>query len=215
MDALILAMVAMLLGSADLYLVRAIWHRGGGRADRLVVLAAVTALVVNSAVVVAAGIIAGQRMGVGVLMLFQTFALVGAAAALVWRDLAPASLDRRWPAGGPVAQPQPPGGRRFRTELGWFAARQFGDRNQFLLFGIAALTGGGAWAFVGAMAGLAATLVPLAWWHGAGASGGRGPGVPLGEQRAWWLVRWGAALVLLAFAANRLILAFGVDARWS
>lgn len=144
------------------------------------------AFLLLAAISAAGASLASDMLGLGVLNLFAAMALGSAAAALMWTQRAPVNPDNL--AAGPLPL-------LFVRLL----LMQLGDRNQFLIFALGALSGAALWGVVGAMAGLAvATLPVLAFGHAvlAGNCGRFG--------------RWTAAGLLILWAALYLRRAFGV-----
>src|SRR3546814_14943330 len=94
MDAIMVTLVAVLLANADgrsgCFLARLL----GARDDRRVVVAvALGSFVANGLVAAALGSIANRMIGQGIVALLVGFALVTAAAALLWRGRLPLADD--------------------------------------------------------------------------------------------------------------------------
>jgi Ca2+/H+ antiporter, TMEM165/GDT1 family len=183
MDAMMTVLAAVLLANAD--------GRAGAllaaRRDRkALVLCFLAAFLVLAAVSAAGAVLASNMLGLGVLNLFAALALGSAAAALLWTRRAP--LDAEGLAGLPVPM-------LFARLL----LIQLGDRNQFLIFALGALSGAALWGAAGALVGLLIAISPVL---------ALGPAL-LGRKGAK-AARWAAAGMLILWAALHLRRAFGV-----
>lgn len=180
-------LAAVLLANADGQTARTIStllaaRRDGGRMLALYF----AAFAVLAAVSATGAMLAARSLGVGVLSLMAAMALASAAAALV----IPRRSDMEFKAatdGSPT--------RMFVR----FLLYQLGDRNQFLIFGLGALSGAALWGIAGGAAGLLVAMLPVAAF---------GPAL-LDGKRARHL-RWLAAAVLMIWALVYLRRAFGV-----
>jgi putative Ca2+/H+ antiporter (TMEM165/GDT1 family) len=76
---------------------------------------------------------------------------------------------------------------------------QLGDRNQFLIFALGALSGAALWGVAGGMVGLLLAMLPVL---------ALGPAVPTGQGVRY--TRWAAAGLLILWATLHLRRAFGV-----
>lgn len=184
-----IALVAVLLANAD--------GRSGAflsqlltlRADRRRVTAiAFAAFAANATVAGLFGSLLNRMIGQGVIALLIAFALVTAAAALLW----PGRLGAD--AAG-LAETRPP----------LLAARltldQLGDRSHFLIAALAATSGAAPWAAAGGMVGWVLAMLPwLAF------------GPDLSTRRWARRARWIAALILILWAARAAMGAFGLIA---
>lgn len=182
-----LALVAVLLANADgrtgtllarLFAVR--------RDARNIAGAALGSFVVNALVAATAGALANRIIGQGIVALLVAFALLTAAAALVWRGrLGPdaASLTDTPPA-------------RLWMRL---ALSQLGDRSHFLIGALAATSGAGAWAAAGGLIGWLLALLPwLAFGPGLAAH-------PLAR-----IIRMVSAGILMLWGIRTAMTAFGL-----
>lgn len=187
MDAIMPVLAAILLANSDgryaRLLAALVDARPNRRAAVVTFFAAFTLLAAFSAV---GAMVAGQMLGLGVLNLFAAMALASATAALLWTrraDTDPAALTSATPA-------------MLFVRLLLF---QLGDRNQFLIFALGALSGAALWGILGGAAGLLVAMLPVLGW---------GPELLEGRKARW--LRYGAAAVLLLWALMRLRLAFGI-----
>src|SRR3546814_19416948 len=103
MDAIMVTLVAVLLANADgrsgCFLARLL----GARDDRRVVVAvALGSFVANGLVAAALGSIANRMIGQGIVALLVGFALVTAAAALLWRGRLTLAADQAVAAPAPT-----------------------------------------------------------------------------------------------------------------
>lgn len=187
MDAVMSVLAAVLLANADgragALLAGLMAARSNGQATVWGFFAAFLLLAVISAL----GAVAADRLlGLGVLNLFGAMALASAAAALLWTRRAP--IDA-----GPLAHMPLP------LLVVRFVLIQLGDRNQFLIFALGALSGAALWGIAGGLIGLLLALLPVL---------ALGPAL-LERGGAKW-GRWAAAAALLLWAAMLLRRAFGV-----
>lgn len=182
-----LALVAVALANAD--------GRAGSflstllslRDDRRTVVGiAFASFIANALVAAIAGSVANRMIGQGVVALLVAFAMLSAAAALLWRgrlglaaesvaDASPAALAAR------------------------LLANQLGDRSHFLIGALAATSGAGAWAVAGGLVGWILALLPFLAF-----------GAALAEQRAALALRWGAAAILMLWGVRTAMGAFGL-----
>jgi putative Ca2+/H+ antiporter (TMEM165/GDT1 family) len=189
MDAIMIALVAVLLANTDgrsgSFLSRLIATRDDGR---VVVVAAAASFIVNALVAAVGGSLLHRMVGQGVVALFVAFALATAAVALLWRG-------RLMPDDGAIAS-EPPARLGVRLLL-----LQFGDRSHFLIAALAATSGAGLWAAAGGFVGwLLATLPFLAF----------GPALAATELVRY--VRLLSAALLAIWAVATTLRAFGLIA---
>ena len=180
-------LAAVLLANADGRSAQLLHTLIAGRPDQRRVVAIFFACFVLLAVVSVGGaLIAAYTLGLGVLNLFAAMALGSAAGALLWTGRPPHDATALADA----------------SSLG-LAGRlgliQLGDRNQFLIFALGPLSGAVPWAMAGGLIGLLLAMLPVL-----------ALGPALLERRGAKWVRWGAAAVLLLWAATLLRRAFGV-----
>jgi putative Ca2+/H+ antiporter (TMEM165/GDT1 family) len=186
MDAIMLALVAVLLANADGRSGIALSRLLGARSDRRVAVAiAFGAFIVNAFVAAVAGAIANRMIGQGIAALLVALAMLSAAVALLWR-MKPASG-----AGTDDASPVMLAGRML--------ANQFGDRSHFLIGALAATSGAGQWAAVGGLVGWTLAMLPFLAF---------GPG--LAGRRAARNLRWAAAAILTLWGLRTALGAFGL-----
>jgi Ca2+/H+ antiporter, TMEM165/GDT1 family len=180
-------LAALLLANADgragALLARLLAVRADRQAAMLAYFAAFLLLAVMS---VTGALAAAYTLGMGVLNLFGAMALGSAAAALLW--------TRRAADEVPALAALPVPLLFFRLLL-----IQLGDRNQFLIFGLGALSGAAPWAVAGGMIGLLVAMLPVLVL---------GPEVR--ARKGAGALRWAAAAVLILWAAMLLRRAFGV-----
>lgn len=181
------AMVAVLLANADGRSGRLLALLLAARPDtRRVLILFFGSFVLNASVSAIGGTIADRLMGQGVLTLFVAFALLMAAAALLWRGrgmITAASVVDAGPA------------RLAATLL----ASQFGDRSQFLIAALSATAGAGLWAAAGGFVGWAIALMPFMAF-----------GPALADQRAALWLRWACAAALGFWGLRSAMTAFGM-----
>jgi len=187
MDAIMLALVAVLLANADgrsgIWLSRLL----SARADRRVVVGiAFGAFVLNAVIAATAGAIANRMIGQGVAALLVAMAMLSAAAALMWQGR-PSLFDDKALAATPMML------------AGRMLAAQFGDRSHFLIGALAATSGAGLWAAAGGMIGWVLAMLPFLAF---------GPG--LAGQRAAHVVRWTSAAILIIWGIRTAMGAFGL-----
>lgn len=187
MDAIMPVLAAILLANADGRSARLLAALVDGRSDRretvLIFFAAFGLLAIVSGV---GALLAGRMLGLGVLNLVAAIALASATAGLLWQGRA--SVD---PA------PLLAAGRS--SLFARLLAIQLGDRNQFLIFGLGALSGAALWGIAGGAAGLLVAMLPVLGW---------GPSL-LEDRKARWL-RLAAAALLAIWAVSHARTAFGV-----
>jgi putative Ca2+/H+ antiporter (TMEM165/GDT1 family) len=187
MDAIMAVLAATLLANADGRYARLLAELLEARSDRRATVISFFGAFTLLALVSAIGaVVAEAQLGLGVLNLFAAFALVSGAGALLWTRRS--TID----TAAMVAAPK----------FGLFIlllAFQLGDRNQFLIFALGATSGAALWGIAGGAAGLLVAMLPVLGW-----------GPALLERRWAARLRWGAALVLILWAAVRARAAFGV-----
>jgi len=186
MDAIMLALVAVLLANADGRSGIALSRLVNARSDRrATVVIAFGAFIVNAIVAAIAGSIANGLIGQGVAALFAALAMLSAAAALLWRmALLP-------DAGADDAPPTLLAGRML--------AAQFGDRSHFLIGALAATSGAGQWAAAGGLVGWTLAMLPFLAF-----------GPELAEKRAARVLRWASAAILVLWGLRTGLGAFGL-----
>ncbi|MFZ5727395.1 MAG: hypothetical protein ACOY4C_13360 [Pseudomonadota bacterium] len=186
MDAIMFALVAVLLANADGRSGIALGQLLAARSDRRVTVGfAFSAFLINAIVAALAGSIANRMIGPGVAALFVALALLSAAVALVWRTTGESA--------GRLAEAS-------ATELAMLMlARQFGDRSHFLIAALAATSGAGQWAAAGGLVGWTLSMLPVLAF-----------GPALAEQRAARLLRSAAAAVLALWGIRTALGAFGL-----
>lgn len=189
MDAIMVALVAVLLANADgrngSFLFRLVSSRDDGR---VVIGAASASFIVNALVAAVGGSLLNRMVGQGVIALFVAFALATAAVALLWRG-------RLMPDDDAIAGELP---ARLGVRL---LLLQFGDRSHFLIAALAATSGAGLWAAAGGFVGwLLATLPFLAF----------GPALAATGMARY--VRLFSAALLAIWAATTMLRAFGLIA---
>lgn len=182
-----LALVAVLLANADgrsgIILSRLV----STRADRRVtVVIAFSAFILNALVAAVAGAIANRMIGQGVAALLVALAMLSAAAALMWRVRAVPGDTGAEPVSAPIL-------------AGRLLAAQFGDRSHFLIGALAATSGAGQWAAAGGLVGWTLAMLPFLAF-----------GPALAERRAAQVVRWGSAIILVAWGLRTGLGAFGL-----
>ena len=181
-----LALVAVLLANADgrsgIYLSRLL----SVRADRRVtVVIAFGAFIINAGIAAVAGSIANGLIGQGIAALLAAFAMLSAAAAVLWR------VKLLSDAGADDAPPVMLAGRML--------AAQFGDRSHFLIGALAATSGAGQWAAAGGLVGWTLAMLPFLAF-----------GSTLAERRAARVVRWASAVILALWGIRMALGAFGL-----
>jgi putative Ca2+/H+ antiporter (TMEM165/GDT1 family) len=187
MDAIMLALVAVLLANADgrsgIILSRLL----SARPDRRIVVAvAFGAFLLNAMVAATAGAVANRMIGQGVAALLVAFAMLSAAAALLWRGRGMPFDDKAL-----TATPTMLAGR--------LLIAQFGDRSHFLIGALAATSGAGQWAAAGALVGWTLAMLPFLAF-----------GPALADRRAAHGVRWASAAILAIWGVVTAMGAFGL-----
>lgn len=187
MDAIMLALVAVLLANADgrsgIFLSRLLT----ARADRRVVVGiAFGAFILNASIAATAGAIANRMIGQGVAALLVAFAMLSAAAALMWHGRPSLFDDKALAATPPML-------------AGRLLIAQFGDRSHFLVGALAATSGAGQWAAAGGLVGWTLAMLPFVAF-----------GPDLGARRAAHIMRWGSAAVLAIWGIRTAMRAFGL-----
>lgn len=186
MDAIMFALVAVLLANADGRSGIALSRLVATRPDRRVTVAiAFGAFIVNALVAAAAGAIANRMIGQGVAALLVALAMLMAAGALLWR-LKPLS--------DAAAEQAPPAALAARM-----LADQFGDRSHFLIGALAATSGAGQWAAAGGFVGWVLAMLPFLAF-----------GPALAGRRAARNLRWLAAAILTVWGVRTGLGAFGL-----
>ncbi|MGQ3102295.1 MAG: hypothetical protein ACT6Q5_14980 [Sphingopyxis solisilvae] len=187
MDAIMLALVAVLLANADGRSGIFLSHLVGARPDRrLVVAIFYTSFIVHASVAAVAGAVANRMIGQGVAALLVAFAMLSAAAGLLWRGRAAVAADM-----AVTASPAALAGRMLLV--------QFGDRSHFLIGALAATSGAGQWAAAGGVVGWTLAMLPFLAF-----------GPALAGQRAACVIVWAAAAILLLWGARTALGAFGL-----
>lgn len=187
MDAIMAVLAATLLANADGHYAQLLARLVDARPNRRATVAAFFGAFILLAIVSAIGaVVSGLMLGIGVLNLFAAFALLGAAAAMLWTQRRPNEADALVTASTP---------QLFLRLL----LLQLGDRNQFLIFALGALSGAAWWGVAGGAAGLLVAMLPVLGW---------GPTVL--ETRKARRLRWAAAGLLAIWAISYARAAFGV-----
>lgn len=187
MDAIMLALVAVLLANADgrtgLFLSRLL----SARADRRrVMLIAFGSFIANALIAAIAGSVANRMIGQGIVALLVAFALLAAAAALLWRGR-PAIADA-------AAAEAPSAVLMVRMLLD-----QLGDRSHFLIGALAATSGAGVWAAAGGLIGWTLAIIPFIAF-----------GPAIADRRAARILRWASAIILILWGVRTAMTAFGL-----
>jgi len=187
MDAIMVTLVAVLLANADGRSGRFLSRLLDACTDRRTVTGiAVGSFIVNALVAAFAGSIANRMIGQGIVALLVAFALLTAAAALLWRGRLTLADEQAMGAPAPV-----------------LAARlllvQLGDRSHFLIGALAATSGAGLWAAAGGLAGWIFAALPFLAF-----------GPALAERPAARIVRWASAAVLGVWGLRMAMTAFGL-----
>lgn len=180
-------LAAVLLANADGRIAGLLYALLSARPDKRRVIAIfVASFALLAAVSVAGALLAAFTLGPGVLNLFAAMALGSAAGAMLWTARQPPD-----PAAFAGASPL---GLAIRLTL-----LQLGDRNQFLIFALAPLSGAVPWGAVGGAAGLLLAMAPVL-----------ALGPELTQHKQARPLRWAAAALLLIWAALLMRRAFGV-----
>ncbi|MBB5705038.1 TMEM165/GDT1 family protein [Sphingopyxis panaciterrulae] len=187
MDAIMVTLVAVLLANADgrsgCFLARLL----GARADRRAVVAvALGSFVVNALLAALLGAIANRMIGQGIVALLVGFALVTAAAALLWRGRLTLADEQA------VTAPLP-------LLAGRMLLVQIGDRSHFLIGALAATSGAGLWAAAGGAIGWTLAALPFLAF-----------GPDLAARPAARVLRWASAAILLLWGLRSGLTAFGL-----
>jgi putative Ca2+/H+ antiporter (TMEM165/GDT1 family) len=186
MDAIMLALVAVLLANADgrsgMALARLIAARRDRRATTTIFFGA---FVVNAVVAAIAGAVANRMIGQGIAALLVTLAMLSAAIALLW----PMKRVREESDDGTPAA----------LLAGRMLANQFGDRSHFLIAALAATSGAGPWAAAGGLVGWTLSMLPFLAF-----------GPALAGRRAARNLRWAAAAILTLWGLRAALGAFGL-----
>ncbi|MDT7529703.1 TMEM165/GDT1 family protein [Sphingopyxis sp. SE2] len=186
MDAIMLALVAVLLANADGRSGIALSRLVSARSDRRATVGiAFGAFIVNAIVAAIAGAIANRMIGQGVAALLVALAMLSAAVALLW----------------PMKPAREEGDGDAPTALfaGRMLANQFGDRSHFLIAALAATSGAGQWAAAGGLVGWTLSMLPFLAF-----------GPALAERRAARGLRWAAAAILVIWGLRTALGAFGL-----
>ena len=187
MDAIMLALVAVLLANADGRSGIALSRLLGARTDRrLVVAIAFGAFLLNATIAAVAGAIANRMMGQGVAALLVAFAMLSAAAALMWQARPSLANEQTLTASPPML-------------AGRMLLAQFGDRSHFLIGALAATSGAGQWAAAGALVGWTLAMLPFLAF-----------GPDLAGQRAAHILHWASAAILTVWGLRTAAGAFGL-----
>lgn len=183
------AMVAVLLANADGRAGAFLSWLLAARRDRsLVIGIAFGSFILNAVIAAIAGSVANQMIGQGIIGLLVGFALISAAAALLWRGRVTLSDDGALTAPAPILA--------LRMLLA-----QFGDRSHFLIAALAATSGAGYWAAAGGFAGWVLAMLPFLAF-----------GPELAARRGARLIRWGSAAVLALWGLRSAMAALGLIA---
>ncbi|SBV34961.1 conserved membrane protein of unknown function [uncultured Sphingopyxis sp.] len=186
MDAIMLALVAVLLANADGRSGIALSRLIGARRDRRVTIGIFFgAFIVHAVVAAIAGAIANRMIGQGVAALLVTLAMLSAAVALLW----PMKVEA-----GACPEDAPPA-----ALAGRMLANQFGDRSHFLIGALAATSGAGQWAAAGGLVGWTLSMLPFLAF-----------GPALAGRRAARNLRWAAAAILVIWGLRTAFGAFGL-----
>lgn len=187
MDAIMAVLVVTLLANADGRYGRLLSALVDARPDRrmavILFFGAFAILAIASAI---GALLAGAMLGLGVLNLFAAMALASAAGALMWQPSRASETARLVAAKPPML-------------LILLLMLQLGDRNQFLIFALGALSGAAYWSVAGSGAGLLVAMLPVL---------ALGPAML--ERRGAQACRWTAAAILLLWAGIMARAAFGV-----
>ena len=187
MDAIMVTLVAVLLANADGRSGRFLSRLLGARSDRRAVIGiAIGSFVANALVAALAGSFANRVIGQGMIALLVAFALLTAAAALLWRGQLTLADDQAMTAPAPVLA--------VRLLLG-----QLADRSHFLIGALAATSGAGLWAAAGGLAGWIFAAVPFLAF-----------GPALAQRPAAKFVRWASAALLALWGRRAAMNAFGL-----
>lgn len=187
MDAIMVALVAVMLANADGRTGAFLSRLLAVRADRNIVIgAALGSFILNALIAAAAGTAANRMIGQGIVALLVAFALLSAAAALLWRGRLTLADDH-------VAQAPP---MRLAVRM---LLVQLGDRSHFLIGALAATSGAGLWAAAGGLIGWILAILPFLAF-----------GPDLAGQRAARTMRWISAAVLTAWGLRTAMTAFGL-----
>lgn len=187
MDAIMLALVAVLLANADGRTGAFLSRLLSARADRRrITLIAFGSFIINAMIAAIAGSVANRMIGQGVVALLVAFALLSAAAALLWRG-------RRVIAAVPTAD-APPAMLAMRMLLD-----QLGDRSHFLIGALAATSGAGVWAAAGGLIGWTLAILPFLAF-----------GPAIADRRAARILCWASAIILILWGARTAMSAFGL-----
>lgn len=181
-----LALVAVLLANADGRSGLALAALLAQRTDRrAVVLIAFAGFAANALVAAIAGAVANRIIGQGVVALLVAFALLTAAAALLWR----------WrPDRGDTLAALP-----LPLLAGRMLIEQLGDRSHFLIGALAATSGAGHWAAAGGFVGWTIALLPFLAF-----------GPALAAHPVMRILRWLSAAVLAGWGLRTAMTAFGL-----
>lgn len=187
MDAIMLALVAVALANADGRTGLLLSDLLAARDDRRrVALIALAAFIANALVAAIAGAALNHMVGQGIVALLIAFAMVSAAAALLWRGRLGPSADELAGAAPTVLAVR-------------MLALQFGNRSHFLIGALAATSGAGTWAASGGMIGWVLAMLPFLAF-----------GSTLAEQHGARILRWGSAAILILWGIKTAMGAFGL-----
>jgi Ca2+/H+ antiporter, TMEM165/GDT1 family len=185
MDAIMVTLVAVLLANADGRTARMIAGPGEtGHSDGRVFALYFAVFVLLAAASATGAVLASWSLGPGVLNLMAAMALLSAGGALLVPRRASAVIFA---------------GQTF-TRMGLsLLLYQLGDRNQFLILALGALSGSALWGMVGGAAGMLLAMLPIV-----------ALGPLLLDDRGGRRIRWLAAAALALWALLYLRRAFGV-----
>jgi putative Ca2+/H+ antiporter (TMEM165/GDT1 family) len=182
-----LALVAVLLANADGRTGAFLSRLLSARPDRRrITLIAFGSFIINAMIAAIAGSVANRMIGQGVVALLVAFALLSAAAALLWRG-------RQVVAAVPTAD-APRAMLAMRMLLD-----QLGDRSHFLIGALAATSGAGLWAAAGGLIGWTLAILPFLAF-----------GPAIADRRAARILCWASAIILILWGARTAMSAFGL-----
>ncbi len=187
MDAIMVTLVAVLLANADGRSGRFLSRLLDARADRRTVIGiAIGSFIANALAAALAGSVANRMIGQGVIALLVAFALLTAAAALLWRGRLTLADERAMTAPVPLLAVR-------------LLLVQLGDRSHFLIGALAATSGAGLWAAAGGLCGWILAALPFLAF-----------GPALAERPAARFLRSASAALLALWGLRMGMSAFGV-----